>query len=79
MRCNLLRGDAPEPMRPRNHAQGPIRFSAVVKMNANGNQQSQEIHRRLAKPHTFLFRPRLAGRIGGSCRDRDAQVLMQSD
>jgi hypothetical protein len=79
MRCNLVRGDAPKSMRPWDHAQGPVRFSAVVKMNANGNQLSQEISGRLAKPRALLLRPRLAGRIGGSCRDRDAQVLMQSD
>jgi hypothetical protein len=79
MRRNLLRGDAAEPMRPRNHAQWPICFSAVVDMNANRNQLSQEIRWRLTKPHAFFFRPRLAGRIGGFCRDWDAQVLMQGD
>jgi hypothetical protein len=79
MRCNLVGRDAPEPMRPWNHAQGPIGFSAVVEMNADRNQLNQEISGRLAKPRAFLFRPRLAGRIGGSCRHRDAQVLMQGD
>jgi hypothetical protein len=48
-------------------------------MNANRDQLSQEIRGRLTKPHAFLFRPRFAGRIGGSCRDRDAQVLVQGD
>jgi len=79
MRCNVVRCDAPEPMRPRNHAQGPVRFSAVVEMNADRNQLSQEFSGRLAKPGAFLFRPRLAGRLGASFRDGDAQVLMQSD
>jgi hypothetical protein len=79
VRRNLVRGDAPEPMRPRNHAQGSVCFSAVVEMNADRNQLSQEISGRLTKPRTFLFRPRLAGRIGGSFRNGNAQVLMQSD
>jgi len=61
---NVLGSDAPEPMRPRNHAQGPVCFSAIVEMNANRDQLSQEIRGRLAKPHAFLSRPRLAGRIG---------------
>jgi len=48
-------------------------------MNADRNQLSQEFSGRLAKPGAFLFRPRLAGRLGASFRDGDAQVLMQSD
>jgi hypothetical protein len=55
MRGNLVRGDAPEPMRPRNHAQGSVGFSAVVKMNADRNELSQEFSGRLAKPRAFLF------------------------
>ena len=38
MLSDLRRGDAPEPMRPGNDAQRSIGFSAVIKMNAYGNQ-----------------------------------------
>ncbi len=76
---NLRSGDAPEPMRPRNNAQRPIGVSAVVKMNAYGNQLRQELSGRLAEPPTFLFRPRLAGSIGDSLGDGNTEILMQSD
>ena len=66
MPSDLRRGDAPEPMRPRNDAQWPIGFSAVIKMNAYGNQLRQEVSGRLAEPSTFLFGPRFAGSIGNS-------------
>jgi hypothetical protein len=79
MCCNLVRGDAPEPMRPRNDAQGPVGFSAVVEMNAHRNQLSQEFSGWLAKPHAFLFRPRFAGSIGGSFRNGNTEILMQGD
>src|SRR5580704_1541564 len=71
VRCNFVRCDAPEPMRPWNHAQGPICFSAVVEMNPNRNQLSQKIHGWLAEPSTLLFRPSRAGSIGGFLRDRN--------
>jgi hypothetical protein len=64
MPSNLVRCDAAEPMRPRNYAQGAIRFSAVIKMNAYRNQLSQKIRRGLAKPSALLLRPSIAGSIG---------------
>jgi hypothetical protein len=79
MRGNLVRGDAPEPMRPRNDAQGSVPFSAVVEMNANRNQLSQELSGRLAKPSALLLRPCTARRFREMVLDGDTQVLMQRD
>jgi hypothetical protein len=79
MLSDLRSGDAPEPMRPRNDAQRSIGFSAVIKMNAYGNQLRQEGSGGFAEPPTFLFRPRFAGSIGDSLGYWDTQVLVQSD
>jgi len=79
MRRNIAGGDAPEPMRPRNNAQWPIRLCACVDMNPYRDQLGQQGNRWLAVPRAFLFRPDFAGSIGGSFRNRDTQVLMQGD